>query len=336
MRTTAEGAWRDQLSDPCRVPVETVLASDSPRLAGVDDEHARVLAESGAVLPPIVIHRATRRVVDGMHRLQAAVLRGEDTIEARYFDGSDRDAFVLAVELNTAHGLPLCSADRAAAAERILESHPEWSDRAVSAVAGLSAKAVGAIRRKVLVEGHDVPARIGRDGRTRPLNSAAGRRRASELIAADPRASLRKIADQAGLSPGTVRDVRERMRRGEDPVPSALRTGRPAVGDADGHHRPQPFQLPSRSSGRDAAVMLEALVNDPSLRLTENGRHLLRLLSTHAISRERRARIIESVPPHAVATVSEVARECASAWEDIARQLTTPQRLGGVHRETER
>jgi ParB-like chromosome segregation protein Spo0J len=59
-----------------RVSIESLAESGSPRLAGQNEEHARLLAESGLELPPIVVHRPTRRVIDGMHRLAAARLRG--------------------------------------------------------------------------------------------------------------------------------------------------------------------------------------------------------------------------------------------------------------------
>ncbi len=42
--------------------------------------HARSLAQTEADLPPIVVHRTTTRVIDGMHRLTAAGLRGEREI----------------------------------------------------------------------------------------------------------------------------------------------------------------------------------------------------------------------------------------------------------------
>lgn len=41
---------------------------------------------------------------------------------------------------NTHHGLPLTRADRKAAAQRILDIHPHWSDRAIAKVTGLSPK----------------------------------------------------------------------------------------------------------------------------------------------------------------------------------------------------
>jgi len=86
-------------------------------------------------------------IIDGVHRVQAAILRGQKEIDAEFVDGSSEDAFVLAVRVNVDHGLPLSLADRKAAAERILDTHPDWSDRAIAAAVGLSHKTVGAIRR---------------------------------------------------------------------------------------------------------------------------------------------------------------------------------------------
>src|SRR4051812_30365190 len=88
-------------ADDCSLmPISTLLPADSPRLAGEDMQHARLLADSDAELPPILVHRKTMRVIDGMHRIRAAVLRGEDKIKAKLFDGCEEAAFVLAVEAN--------------------------------------------------------------------------------------------------------------------------------------------------------------------------------------------------------------------------------------------
>ncbi|WP_220378005.1 hypothetical protein [Streptomyces inhibens] len=52
--------------------------------------------------------------------------RAGGEIGVKFFDGSEKDAFVLAVESNVHHGLPLTLSDRTAAARRIVKSHPEW------------------------------------------------------------------------------------------------------------------------------------------------------------------------------------------------------------------
>ncbi|MBF9068080.1 ParB/RepB/Spo0J family partition protein [Streptacidiphilus fuscans] len=218
---TPPSDWQSPVLSPVELlPIASLLPRLVPlRCDGESAEHARVLADCGGVLPPITVHRATLRVIDGTHRVRAALLRGETVIPARFFEGSESDAFVLGVESNITHGRALSADDRSAAVQRILASHPNWSDRAISAVAGLSPKTVGSIRRSV---GASLPlptVRVGRDGRSRPVDAAAGRLKASELIAENPEASLREIAKAAGISPGTVRDVRDRLRRGEDPVP---------------------------------------------------------------------------------------------------------------------
>jgi hypothetical protein len=55
------------------------------------------------------------------------------------------------------------------------------------------------------------------------LDGAAGRRRATELLALRPDATLRQVAREAGISLSTARDVRQRLRRKENPIPSRQR-----------------------------------------------------------------------------------------------------------------
>src|ERR1700722_17194275 len=128
-----------------RVPVTDLVLSNWLRVKGEDIKHVRALAEVEDELPPIVVHRATMRLIDGMHRVRAAMLSGIAYVEALLFDGSEDEAFLLAVRLNVAHGLPLTRADRVAAAVRIIHSSPQWSDRAIALAAGLSDKTGGAI-----------------------------------------------------------------------------------------------------------------------------------------------------------------------------------------------
>jgi ParB-like chromosome segregation protein Spo0J len=308
--------------EPALIPISALLPADSPRVAGEDAQHAQLLADSWAELPPILVHRKTMRVIDGMHRLRAAVLRGEDKIRARLYDGSEDAAFVIAVESNIAHGLPLSLADREAAAARIVKSHPQWSDRAIAAVTGLSAKTVGCIRRGASPDVPQLLSRIGRDGRVRPLNGADGRRRASELFALRPNASLREVAGQAGISPGTARDVRERMRRGEDPIPPRQR--------ANGTRRePVTPELQLRrgvasgrvSQSRDRATILHNLRRDPSVRFTESGRSLLRWLDMHAAGVDGWESAIRSIPPHCAYVIADLACALAEEWLGVAEHL---------------
>lgn len=319
------------------VPIGSITAGDTPRLNGVDPEHVHLLTKTGSTLPPILVERSTMRVIDGMHRLRAAVARGQSTIEVEFFDGSERAAFVRAVEANIAHGLPLSLADRRAAAERIIELYPEWSDRRVAASAGVSDKTVAAIRRSSTAESTQLSARVGRDGRARPLNGATGRWIASELIEERPNASLREIAREAGISVATVRDVRERMRKGENPIPTMLRgdVGRkPEDGTSSGiNGRPTTDGVPATPAGRqrvadgghdanlDCGRLLEGLKRDPSLRYSDAGRALLRWLDLRTVRSKELEGITAQVPPHAAILIARVARQCSVAWENLAAEL---------------
>ncbi|GAA4263740.1 transcriptional regulator protein [Dactylosporangium darangshiense] len=301
-------------SPPEWLPVSSLRPADSPRQSGEDAEHIRMLARIDANLPAIIVHRPTMRVVDGMHRLGAARIRGDAMIQVRLFDGTEQEAFVLAVRANIAHGLPLRYDDRTRAAERVIASHPGWSDRAIAAVVGLGARTVGNIRRRLQRERSTEEAlvRTGRDGRVRPVNNAEGRLRASELIKRRPEASLREIAREAGVSPSTVRDVRLRIERGDDPLPAARRSR------SDGPAAPSE---PDRSAGPDLGAMLQGLQNDPALRFSESGRGLLRWILLRAVRTDEWAEVIDKVPPHTAYIIAELARTCAEEWRQLAEDV---------------
>lgn len=287
------------------VDIDVLQPADSPRLGGCNEEFVRSLASSDVQLPPIVVHRATMRVVDGMHRLRAAALRGHRRVEIEYVGGPAEDVFVLSVSANVA---TLSTADREAAVRRLLRSRPQWSDRAIAASTGLAAKSVGVLRRAV---GGRAEVRVGRDGKIRPLNSAAGRRLAGRMITERPSASLRDIARAAGVSPGTVRDVRRRLTAGLDPVPERMRAAEQAS-----------VELPmTRAEVRAPDTTLPILRRDPSLRFNEHGRHVLRWLEAHAVSSGEWSTVVSGVPSHCRELVADMARGCAEAWVEMAEAL---------------
>jgi hypothetical protein len=156
--------------------------------------------------------------------------------------------------------------------------------------------------------------RLGRDGRVRPLNTAEGRRSASEFIAANPEASLRTIARCAGISLGTARDVRERVRRGMDPVPDRQRRPAPTVEPSRKHFR-RPFD-PQRM--RDIVTQLG---RDPSLRFTEAGRGLLRWCHARMQEIEARDRLIERAPDHSSYLLIEFAECYADSLHAAAERV---------------
>ncbi|MEV7415161.1 ParB N-terminal domain-containing protein [Streptomyces sp. NPDC089919] len=302
-------------------PVEQVLIADltvsfTPRTAGVDGEWALTLAGLETRLPPIVVHRPTMTVIDGLHRLRAAALKGRETIEARYFDGTREDAALLAVAMNVTQGRPLSQADRFAAAERIVTARPHWSDRAIAVVAGLSAKKVSEIRLGTQGLPH-CERRVGLDGRARPLSTAQGRELAGQLLRSDPKASLRTIARQAGISPATVADVRDRLLRGDDPVPPRQRGAAPAAPREEEDAR---TGAESRSPG-ELFMIFDALRRDPSLRLNEVGRSILRMLDACQQLARDRQRIIANLPPHCTGQMAELMSGHAELWQLFAEEL---------------
>lgn len=320
------------------VTIATLLPGESPRSEGLDQEHVARLAEVDAPLPPILVRRSDMRVIDGMHRLMAALVRGQTSIDVEFFEGSPADSFLLAVRANIAHGLPLSQADRRAAASRIIASHPHMSDRAIARASGLGAKAIATIRRRSSDDLPQLSVRIGRDGRARPLNNVDGRWRAAELMAENPHASLREVARLAKISPATVSDVRKRIQSGE--LPAAVRphadqgtpevthstksrAGAGAVADAAVRMpaqggRLQPNRRP-RTPAPDPAVVLNKLLRDPSMRLKEEGRHLLRILQQNASAEWYQ--LTEAVPPHCGELVGSLARQYAATWLEFAQHL---------------
>ncbi|MFC9431561.1 ParB/RepB/Spo0J family partition protein [Streptomyces sp. NPDC056987] len=302
-----------------RIRISELRDSDSPRRNGVDPEHVRVLAEAEGNLPPIFVHHENLDVIDGMHRVLAARMKGCEEIDARFFYGSREEAFFLAVKANTEHGLPLTLGDRRAAASRIIRSHPEKSDRSIAVTTGLAARTVASIRQSAGAEAHT---RVGRDGRKHPVSAIEGRRRAGAVIAARPDSSLRQIAREAGISLGTARDVRTRFEAGKDVVPAvpqaeAATTSSPAL---------RPGSRPSHVQQQaDIQSLIDGLRRDPSVRYTESGRTLLRWLAQRVVTRDQWRTTASEVPPHCAVFVARIARECATAWAELANELEQRQ-----------
>ena len=300
---------------PESVQIAALVRTGSPRSGGVDSAHVQRLIEADWPLPPILVHRPTMRIIDGFHRVAAAVQIGIDEIDSYVIDGSVESMFVLAVRANVTHGLPLSLADRRMAADRILCSHADWSDRAIASATGLSAKTVRGIRC-ASGEHPQLHKRLGKDGRLRPLDASAGRRLAAELLAANPDASLREIAAAVGVSPGTVRDVRARLRRGDDPVPTGVEAG-----GARRHAQRKAPRIQANSAPCDLIPVLVTLSKDPALRMNAAGRELLRWLHAHAVKGVDSAKIVQFAPGHCVEHLVEFASRCSANWALIAADL---------------
>jgi ParB-like chromosome segregation protein Spo0J len=349
-----------------RVPIGDLRTDLQIRAGGVDAQHVQRLAETFSELPPILVHAPTMRIVDGLHRLAIAKERGATHVQVQFTDGSDFDVIAMAVRSNVTHGLPLSLEDRRIAVRRLLCMRPEWSDRRLGRTTGVSPGLVSKIRSTLVAgssaSASASAVRVGLDGKARPLSASEGRLRVAAHLAERPEAPVREVAAAAGVSVATVQDVRNRLNRGIDPLPERVQqqrrqrdaatfdavapdafhpaAGRPVEGSPRRHcdSVPLPSTRPGRAgappSERRAEVaglrefdeFLHALRGDPSVRSTDAGRQLLRLLATDRMSLHALSRLASCVPPHRVETVASLARSLSGAWGQLARELDQQQR----------
>lgn len=294
-----------------RVPVGRLTTTLTPRLRQVDIGHARTLARSYGQLPPILVHRDSMAIIDGVHRLIASKLLGHDWVPVQFFDGSEFDGFVEGVRANSAHGKPLTFDERKRAARRILTSDREWSDRRVAELCGLSSKTVGAIRARATGQDPQLSARVGRDGRRRPSDPGLVRLRVADLFRQHPEASARAVAAEVKTSQATVLDVRRRLERGEHPLPARLR--RTCV-------------TPPRAT----APNVQAAIDDTALTATEQGLEFSRWFDRSRVTNEEVERYFEAIPVSRVYVVADEARARSATWQWFAALVEGRARRTGV------
>lgn len=310
-----------------RIAIGALENGASPRVGELEQSHVEVLAGLAAdELPPVLVCARSMRVIDGHHRVAAALRRGDVEIDVQMFDGSPEDAFVQAVRANVRHGLPLSKEERGLAVGRIIHSHSHLSDRAIAEIVGVSARTVAALRKKVSGEGVQPLVRIGRDGRGRPVGPTAGRLRAAEIISAAPDTPLRAVAARSGISVATAHDVRKRLFEGVDPVPDGTKS---AGLRRDSQHVGRRVARQVRKRRRmDRLAAMGVLRNDPSLRLSEKGRGLLRWLEVQAMALDRREAVAAAVPSHCADIVVDLVREQAQVLHRFADDLQRKHLIG--------
>ncbi|MEV4382996.1 ParB/RepB/Spo0J family partition protein [Streptosporangium sp. NPDC049644] len=312
------------------VSMGDLMPSLLPRKQAEDPAHIRRLAETENSTDPIFVHRPTMRVIDGAHRLRVAAMRGVTEITVHFFDGSEADAFVLSVQLNVRHGLPLTLDERKAAAQRIIGSHPRWSDRAIAERTGLSPKTVGKVRSRAGEAASRLDSRLGQDGRARPVSSVEGRYNAAALMATNPEISLRELSRKTGLSVGTVRDVRQRLHHGQNPIPERLRgpeEGAAAVAPPRNGTRSPRGEM--KATAVETVSVVQKLVRDPSLRSTESGRTLLRMLLLTEMEQSQWEEIAEAVPIHCVPLIHAVVLKRCEDWKKLASVVSRKSEKAG-------
>ncbi len=93
----------------------------SPRLHGVDSDvvelYAAIFRE--VIWPPILVDRATKKLLDGWHRVEAAKRTGAYTLPVQWVDAQEEELFALAVRANMTHGVHLSREERYKAIARL-------------------------------------------------------------------------------------------------------------------------------------------------------------------------------------------------------------------------
>ncbi|HEX2949112.1 MAG TPA: ParB/RepB/Spo0J family partition protein [Armatimonadota bacterium] len=93
----------------------------NPRLDGVDTDVVEYYASifKDVVWPPILVDRATNKLLDGWHRVEAAKRAGVYTLPVQWVDAKEEELFALAVKANLGHGVHLRKEERYKAIARM-------------------------------------------------------------------------------------------------------------------------------------------------------------------------------------------------------------------------
>jgi ParB-like chromosome segregation protein Spo0J len=268
----------------------------SPRLTEPDALHVACLAEVLGRLPPILVHRSTMTVVDGVHRLAAARLAGWTTIPVFFVEGSQDEAFALAVRANVSHGKPLTLPEREKAASRLMTHRPEWSNRRIAEICALSPTTVGRLRPTV--QSGQLPSREGRDGKMRSTDSAAIRQELEDVVLTRPDITTTELASIVGTSRATARNVRRRMESRSGPPPA--------------------------SGGADSASAQEITPShqpDLALASSPRGDAFIEWLEAHQIKASDWESLIDDLPVSRLFLLADQAREQARQWERLSSAL---------------
>ncbi|MGI8550558.1 MAG: hypothetical protein ACR2PL_07150 [Dehalococcoidia bacterium] len=154
------------------LPVERVVRrrSDWPRLDH-DEERVAYFRDIFDDLPPIVVEADSYRLIDGWHRVEAAVALGRSEIVALVVPPPVDGVLAASLAYAARAAKPLSRADRRHALGLLLRENPRRSDRWLATIVGVSAATVASVRAELEFreEVQPIAERLGRDGRERPV-----------------------------------------------------------------------------------------------------------------------------------------------------------------------
>ena len=305
------------------LPLGSLTEAEGLRMVGLDPGHVQVLAEVGGGWPPVLVWGPENQIVDGYHRVAAARMLGLTSVEVEWFEGPAEATLIEALRRNVRHGLPLTLRDRSRAADRVLGQQPQWSDRRIASLCGLTAKTVARIRLERAAECGEMAeqaVRIGIDGRVRPARRSESRQRALRALVQNPHGSLRSIASIAEVSPETVRNVRRALQEesghelrlaSDDATVSAAFVFGHDMGDGQ-----------VSAVGLPVPIDQEPVVWEPDVALSScaSADGLLEWLSSGSGVHEWPA-FVDHVPLSRIYEVADESRRRSQAWAIFARAL---------------
>lgn len=137
-------------------------------------EYAEAISQGVALPDVIVFFDGSRHMLaDGFHRFMAESRLGHTHIRAEVRLGTKSDALKYALSANISHGLRRTNADKRRSVELALAEWPEFSDRRLAAICGVSNNFVSEVRRQVSSDDTCQPIeRLGSDGKKYPSRTA--------------------------------------------------------------------------------------------------------------------------------------------------------------------
>jgi len=301
----------------------------SPRDQPVDKERVRELMPLVGLLNPIVVFHAPATpstpakllIVDGTHRTLAHRLSKHDTILGRRFVGTYDDARREAIRSNTRHGRKLTRAERERAVTTVLDLTPDWSNRRVAEVVGLSPHTVADVRKRIYGQTAEVSTYVGSDGRRVPPRARL-RELIREEIEEHPDLSNRAVARKLMTTHVTVSDVRKAMAAEQVAAQTAAQASA---------HPTAPAGLGSPAGGKPGALAATpAVAEDPrdgsgdsgdllDEALAQSG--LLAWLRGFEIPQETWAARVARHRPERGSTLVDYHREQVKMWQERLSQL---------------
>ena len=140
------------------------------------EEYAERMQEGDLFPPPIVLFDETFYwLADGFHRLMARLKLGKADIECRVFEGTQRDAVLVALKANSAHGLRRSNSDKIRAVQVVLADQ-EWSKKStrwIAEICGVSRPFVEGVRGQLATvathQEEGIATRVCQDGKRRSV-----------------------------------------------------------------------------------------------------------------------------------------------------------------------